>query len=489
MATRHVYQVSDLLTEINDVLSSYFDISVEGEVTNFTRASSGHLYFSIKDAKAQLSVVMFATSARGLKFRIENGLKLILRGRLKIYEPRGTFQFMADSAEPAGLGALQLAFEQLKAKLQAEGLFDPSRKKPIPALPQRIAVITSPTGAAVRDIVNVLTRRFDGLSIQMYPVRVQGTAAAREIANALRDLSRWDIHDVVLICRGGGSLEDLWPFNEEIVARAVAACRIPTISGVGHEVDFTICDFVADLRAPTPSAAAEIVIRAKADLCTQIDHSVVRIRRVFEGRVERFRTSLRHFASSDGLGRVPARVAGRRERLQNRRVLLYRLLEGEARALRQRLTRTETPLKSFPARLALRNRLNYVAALRQRIARAERVRLERHRRQLESTMGTLQAVSPLSVVARGYAIAFAIRNGRRQLLIDSMSVAIGDPIELQLKKGSLSTTVDGHTLGLETLWPETKAEMPAAEPVAKDDAGSSGETTSEEITDGAPARQ
>src|SRR5437879_3588569 len=262
-----VWKVGELIRKINLDLFRYNDIAVEGEVSNFTRSGAGHLYFSIKDGRSQMRVVLFDSNARFLRFRIENGLKLVVRGRLAIYEQKGEFQLNAVAAEPAGLGALQLAFEQLKRRLAEEGLFDAARKKPIPMLPARIAVVTSPTGAAIRDILNVIGRRFEGLHLQVYPVRVQGTYAAREIAAAVRHLSRWQLHDVVLICRGGGSLEDLWAFNEESVARAVAACSIPTISAIGHETDFTICDFVADLRAPTPSAAAEVVIRAKSEIC------------------------------------------------------------------------------------------------------------------------------------------------------------------------------------------------------------------------------
>src|SRR5207253_3776982 len=265
-----VWKVGELIRQINLDLFRYNDIAVEGEVSNFTRSGAGHLYFSIKDGRSQVRVVFFATNARFLRFRIENGLQLIVRGRLAIYEQKGEFQLNAVAAEPAGLGALQLAFEQLKKRLAEEGLFDAARKKAIPMLPQRIAVVTSPAGAAIRDVLNVISRRFDGLSLQIYPVRVQGPTAGREIATAIRHLSRWEIHDVILICRGGGSLEDLWPFNEEIVARAIAACPIPTISGVGQETDFTICDLVADVRAPTPSAAAEIVIRRKAETGSRV---------------------------------------------------------------------------------------------------------------------------------------------------------------------------------------------------------------------------
>lgn len=423
------YKVGELIRAVNLDLYKYNEVAVEGEVTNFMRSSAGHCYFSIKDAKAQLRVVFFATNARFLKFRIENGLQLIVRGRLTIYEAKGEFQLNAVSAEPAGIGALQLAFEQLKQKLAEEGLFDAARKKPIPMLPQSIAVVTSPTGAAIRDVLNVLGRRYEGLSVQIYPVRVQGATAGKEIASAIRHLSRWQLHDVVLICRGGGSLEDLWAFNEEVVARAIADCTIPTISGVGHETDFTICDFVADLRAPTPSAAAEIVIRTRSEICTQIDHAVVRIRNLVEGRVKNYRHELRHLTSSDRLGRLPRRIAAVRERLERRRLSLYRLLDAHAKILRRRLTACDVPLSQYPSRIGR----------------------ERHR--LKATIATLNAVSPLSVLSRGYAIAFSRVKNRRKPILDSNAVQPGDNIEVQLKKGRLECTVDARTLGLESVWP------------------------------------
>jgi exodeoxyribonuclease VII large subunit len=471
MSARQILSVSELIESVNRDLSRYRDLFVEGEVTNLTRSQAGHLYFSIKDTRAQLSVVMFSMYARELKFRIDNGLKLILRGKLNIYEQKGSLQLVADSAEPAGLGALQLAFEQLKARLAEEGLFDPARKRPIPMLPQRIAIVTSPSGAAIRDILNVLGRRFEGLRIQIYPVRVQGPTAAREIAGAIRDLSRWNLHDVILICRGGGSLEDLWPFNEEIVARAMAACPIPTISGVGHEIDFTICDFVADLRAPTPSAAAEIVIRAKDEICFQIDQTVRRIRQVVEGRVQRYRHELRHLASSDGVRLVERRVKRTRERLQGRRVSLYRLLGERARQMHRRLQKADEPLFRLPARLALPNRQRYIASVRERIINAVKLRAQREREGVEAIAATLHAVSPLSVLARGYAIAWAHRNGRRKILRDSNQVRIGDPVEVQLKKGRLTCTVDGKSFGLERLMnpPARSAERAAPNVVEEEE--------------------
>ncbi|HEX8411070.1 MAG TPA: exodeoxyribonuclease VII large subunit [Thermoanaerobaculia bacterium] len=434
MGEPRTYSVSELIKQINLDLYRYHDVSVEGEVTNFMRSSAGHMYFTLKDARAQIRVVLFATQGRFLRFRIENGLQLIVRGRLTIYEAKGEFQLNAVSAEPAGLGALQLAFEQLKKRLADEGLFDAARKKPIPMLPQRIAVVTSPTGAALRDILHVLGRRFEGLSLQIYPVRVQGTTAAREIAAAINHLSRWKLHDVVLICRGGGSLEDLWAFNEEVVARAVADCEIPTISGVGHETDFTICDFVADLRAPTPSAAAEIVIRTRSEICSQLDHMARRVRHVVEGRVRNYRHELRHLSSSDRLGIVVRRVALMRDRLERRRVALYRLLDARAKMLRRRLVRCDEPLARYPARI------------------------ERERQRLRSTMATLQAVSPLSVLSRGYAIAFSRTRRGRKPILDSNQVQVGEQIEVQLKKGRLNATVDSRTLGVESLWPEVMSD-------------------------------
>jgi exodeoxyribonuclease VII large subunit len=426
-----VWSVSELIRQLNLDLFRYNDIAVEGEVTNFIRSTAGHCYFAIKDAKSQIRVVLFATNARFLRFRIENGLQLIVRGRLTIYEAKGEFQLNATAAEPAGLGALQLAFEQLKKRLADEGLFDAARKKPIPMLPQRIAIVTSPTGAAIRDILHVLGRRFEGLHLQIYPVRVQGRDAAREIATAIRHLSRWQLHDVILICRGGGSLEDLWAFNEEAVARAVAASMVPTISGIGHETDFTITDFVADLRAPTPSAAAEIVIRAKSEICTQVDADVRRIRHVIESRVRNYRHELRHLTSSDRLFALPRRIASARERLERRRLSLFRMLDAHAKQLRRRLNLTTEPLARFPARV------------------------DRERRRLESVAGHLEAVSPLSVLSRGYAIAFSRTKRRRKPILDSNAVSVGEQIEVQLKKGRLECTVDAKTMGLETVWPVT----------------------------------
>src|SRR5579871_5543501 len=271
---RQIFKVSELTERISEMLESAFDdVWVEGEVSNCHAAQSGHIYFTLKDARAQVKCVCFRDQARGLKCRPEDGLHLTVRGSIGVYQPRGEYQIYVSYIEPVGVGALQLAFEQLKKKLAAEGLFDESRKKPLPVLPRCIGLVTSPTGAAVRDILRILKRRFANVHVQIYPVKVQGEGAAKEIAAGLKYFSTAKFADVVILARGGGSLEDLWAFNEEIVARAISESRLPVISGVGHETDFTIADFVADLRAPTPSAAAEIVVRSRAEFEKHIaDH-------------------------------------------------------------------------------------------------------------------------------------------------------------------------------------------------------------------------
>ncbi len=452
--TKSPFSVSELIRLVNFELGARFStVAVEGEISQFTRARSGHGYFTIKDDRGQIRGVLFANYAEQIRFEMGTGLQVVVRGNLEVYRERGEFQLKAIAVEPAGIGALQLAFEQLKAKLEKEGLFDSARKRKTPMLPERIAIVTSPTGAAIQDILNVLDRRFSGLSIQIYPVRVQGTGSAKQIANAIGDLSRWNIHDVILICRGGGSPEDLWSFNEEVVARAIADCAIPTVTGIGHEIDFTIADFVADLRAPTPSAAAEIVVQAKADLLRRVQHAEHRIRKIVEGRAIDARHELRHLSSSAGLLRFPALVHQLVSDSDNRRNRLYRRLERYASDLRQRLASVQAPLMNVPARIGVDDRRRHVALASERSRVAVNTRLRSDRARLEALAGKLSAVSPLSVLARGFAIAFAEKDGRR-LITDSNDVAIGDPVSLQLRRGLLRCTVDEKTLGLETLWPD-----------------------------------
>src|SRR5881296_296034 len=264
--TRHTFTVSELTGKIRDLLAKNFtDISVQGEISNCRAAQSGHIYFTLKDDRAQVKCVYFKQQQRGIKFRPEDGLQITVRGSISVYEQRGEYQIYVEKIDLVGRGALQLAFEQLKKRLEAEGLFDAARKKPLPLLPSRIGLITSPKGAAVRDVVRILRRRFQNVHLILYPVRVQGEGAAEEIVKALKFFNQKKLVDVLILARGGGSMEDLWAFNEEPVARAIAASEISIISGVGHETDFTIADFVADVRASTPSAAAEIVVQTRRE--------------------------------------------------------------------------------------------------------------------------------------------------------------------------------------------------------------------------------
>ena len=307
---RRVWSVSEVTAAIRDTLESRFaEVWVEGELSNCRLWNTGHLYFTLKDAGSQLKAVMFRSALRALRFKPEDGLHVVARGRITVYDPKGEYQVLCEHLEPQGVGALQLAFEQLKKRLQAEGLFAAERKRPLPALPRRIGIVTSLDGAAIRDIIKVISRRHPNASLVIRPTRVQGEGAASAIARALGAVARVPSVDVVILARGGGSIEDLWAFNEEAVARAVARCPIPVISGVGHESDFTIADFVADLRAPTPSAAAEIVVAGKDEFCARIDRLTGRLRASARSRVERSRGYLHRLAGRPGLAGWPGRLA------------------------------------------------------------------------------------------------------------------------------------------------------------------------------------
>jgi exodeoxyribonuclease VII large subunit len=306
-APRRALTVTQLTERIRGALEvEFFDVWVEGEVSNLKAAASGHWYFSLKDETSQIQAVLWKSAARLIKFKPRDGLKVLARGSLGVFAPRGEYRLSVEVLEPLGKGSLQQAYEELKGRLEKEGLFAPARKRPLPALPRRIAIVTSPLGAVIQDILRVLSRRYANLEVLIYPARVQGPEAAAEIVQGLRALSKVQGLDVVIVARGGGSLEDLWPFNEERVARALAACTVPTISAVGHETDFTIADFVADVRAPTPSAAAELVIEAKADICGRIDDLARRVSAAARLRMTRVRarvsgvTSHRVFTAERG---------------------------------------------------------------------------------------------------------------------------------------------------------------------------------------------
>src|SRR5262245_24055026 len=334
---RKIYSVSELSFQIRDLLERRFiDIWVEGELSNYKTSAAGHLYFTLKDDRAQLPAVCFRNAARLLRFRPENGKLFRARGRVSTYEGRGEYQLIVEVLEPAGLGALQLAFEQLKEKLEKEGLFKQERKRPIPPFPRKIGIVTSPKSAALRDILTVLKRRHNAINVLIFPAEVQGDAASLQVMDGVDYLSRSTNVDVIIVARGGGSMEDLWPFNEERVARAIVRSQKPVISAVGHEVDFTICDFVADLRAPTPSAAAEIVIKSKAEIADRVRQLESRLQSAVKYRLSR----LRHFLASKA-GSRGFTVAEERIRRMGQRVddLTFRL-EQTGRSLAFIRTRT-----------------------------------------------------------------------------------------------------------------------------------------------------
>jgi exodeoxyribonuclease VII large subunit len=397
---RQIWSVSQLTSRIKEILEENFPgIWIEGEVSNFRQPSSGHMYFTLKDEASQISAVMFRSANRALRFRPEDGLAVLAFGTVSVYERRGGYQINVEYLEPKGVGALQLAYEQLKEKLAQEGLFDPAHKKPIPLLPQRIGVITSATGAAIRDILQVLQRRVAHVKIVLYPVQVQGETAAEEIARGIEEMNRWKGIEVLIVGRGGGSIEDLWAFNEERVARAIFASRVPIISAVGHETDYTIADFVADVRAPTTSAAAEMVVSHKDQLRQRVDELVGRLLSSLRLLLQSHATSLSHLG-----GRLQLFSPGGMLRLQRER------------------------LQSWEDRL----RRGIPAYMQSRREMAQR------------TIEKLGALSPLAVLERGFSLCMILPSFR--ILQDASQVEIGDEVLVRLYRGKVFCQVKGREI-------------------------------------------
>lgn len=415
---RKIYSVSELSAELRDLLERRFtDVWVEGELSNFQASAAGHLYFTLKDERAQLRAVCFRNTARLLRFRPENGKVFRARGRVTTYEGRGEYQLSVEVLEPAGIGALQLAFEQLKTKLEKEGLFRPERKRPIPAFPRKIGIVTSPKSAALRDILTVLKRRHNAVDVLIFPAEVQGEGASLQVMDGIDYLSRATDVDVIIVARGGGSMEDLWPFNEERVARAIVRSQKPVISAVGHEVDFTICDFAADLRAPTPSAAAEIVVKSKNEILERVVQLENRL-----GSLTKYRLgSLRNFLASK-IGSRGFVVAENRIRRMTQRVddLTFRLEQpGRSGAL-------------------LSGRAHRVELCEQRLAATIHQRLKKWHQAFAGFAHTLDALSPLAVLERGYAICLT-PEGR--VVRSAESVQPGDNVNVRLHQGTLLAKV------------------------------------------------
>lgn len=438
---RRVWVVRDLVAAVRTQLEcEYTDIWVEGEVSNFrAQAASGHLYFTLKDQDCQIRVVMFRSQARLLRFKPENGMQVMLRGRVTVYEKGGELQLSAEYLEPKGAGALQIAFEQLKAKLQAEGLFEASRKKPIPALPGRIGVVTSPQAAALRDILNILRRRHHSANVLIFPAQVQGETAAKEVITGVKFFNRARSVDVIIVARGGGSAEDLAAFNDEALARIVADSEIPVISAVGHETDFTIIDFVADLRAPTPSAAAELVIRSRQELEEQASSLQERLARAMRYRLLMARQVLTEATQHGAFTRMMDGINQRQQRLDD---LSFRLEKSERRLIeqhRRRWERASAAVRHYDARRVLagikRDLMSHTATL----GAATKTVLLRNRSRLDQIEHELRALSPVAILERGYALVF---DSSGKLVKDSAQVSAGDEISAKLARGQLTARVE-----------------------------------------------
>jgi exodeoxyribonuclease VII large subunit len=436
---RRVWTVRGLVAAVRaHVEREYADAWVEGEISNFRAPDSGHLYFTLKDGNAQIRVVMFSSKARLLRFRPADGMQVVVRGRVTIYEDRGELQIAAEYIEPKGAGGLQVAFEQLKAKLEAEGLFAAERKKAIPTLPGRIGIVTSPQAAALRDILNILRRRHHSANAVIYPAQVQGDLAAGEVASGIRYFNKSKSVEVIIVGRGGGSAEDLAAFNDEGLARAVAASEIPVISAVGHETDFTICDFVADLRAPTPSAAAELVIRSRVDVENQAEAVRGRLVRAMERILLEAKNALMERTQHGAFARMMDLIRQRQQRVDD---LAYRLERGERLKVEQMRRRWETAaaaVRHYDARRVLAGMRGELQTQSTALGGAMRNLLLQYRVRAERMGRALEMLSPLAILERGYALVF---DAEGKLVKDAGQVKGGEEISARVAKGEIRAVV------------------------------------------------
>ena len=436
---RYILTVSELTQQIKDVLEDRFcDVWVEGEISNLRLPPSQHIYFTLKDDFSQVRAVLFRTQARALRFTPKDGIQVVCKGRVSLYEKRGDYQLILESVEPKGIGALQLAFIQLKERLEKEGLFDTARKKPIPMVPQRIGIVTSPTGAVIRDMLHILERRFRNLHVILYPVRVQGEEASSEIAEAVDYFNRSMDVDVIIVGRGGGALEDLWPFNEERVARAIYRSRIPVISAVGHETDYTIADFVADLRAPTPSAAAELVVRDRREIEKTLRYLGERLNNQILQTLQEYRAHLSHLIKT-------FREPGKKVEQYFLRVddFVNRLQFFAAWTLKRKkeacLRLSESVFLRSPVQ-RVRRLESAISEARRRLLQGTRFSVEIQRQRVSGILGKLDSLSPLAILKRGYSITRRLPS--LQILREAAHVTQGDKVEVRLYRGTLLCDVE-----------------------------------------------
>jgi exodeoxyribonuclease VII large subunit len=433
---RRTFTVGELSAEMRAVLAEHFtDIWVSGEISGTKVPASGHYYFTLKDESAQLRAVCYKMTARYLKFKPQDGVEVVARGRIDVYDARGEVQLVVDALEPLGHGALQLAFEQLKKRLAAEGLFDPARKRPIPALPERIGIVTSPTGAVVRDILQILERRAPGRHIRLYPTLVQGEGAAEQIAAGIEYFSESGWAEAVIVARGGGSLEDLWAFNEERVVRAIARCSVPVISAVGHETDFTMADFVADLRAPTPSAAAEMVIATRQSLMERLDAGDSRLIQSVRLTLALARRRL-HGVEVDS-ARLHRAIGRRMQRVDELEYRLRDAIRGALELRKRALERVSASLRQRDVRLRFSDVRRRLEILDQRVTQTIRLRLSEARGALTPLEAHLEQLSPLKILDRGYAIVE--RGGK--LVKSPVDAPPGSDVRVRLAQGELAARV------------------------------------------------
>ena len=440
-STRLVLTVTELTRHIKSLLEDSIGfVWVVGEVSNLRRPTSGHLYFTLKDEESQIAVVMFKNRNVHLRFQLEDGMAVIAGGLISVYERRGNYQLIAEELEPRGVGALQLAFEQLKEKLQKEGLFDPAHKKPLPMLPQRIGIVTSPTGAAIRDILNVIERRFSNVHVLIYPVLVQGEQAAEQIAQGIRDVDRFAGVDVIIVGRGGGSMEDLWAFNEEIVARAIYECETPVISAVGHEIDFTIADFASDVRAPTPSAAAELVVQERETLAERVQILQKQLDSYTRQSIDVLRHRFQICAESYAFQRAAEPLRQLVQRVDELVMRGEQAARTGLRASEARVDRLGRAVVLLTPSIRIRRGWELLREVFARLRTSSAHRIKMLRSELETVAGKVDSLSPLAVLSRGYALAWKLPE--EALVRDAGLLSQGDAVKLQLHKGSALLSVD-----------------------------------------------
>jgi exodeoxyribonuclease VII large subunit len=439
MQNPDIYSVSRLNSEVRLTLELQFQtLWLQGELSNFVAAASGHWYFSLKDSAAQVKCAMFKQANRNSSFRPQNGQQVLIRARISVYEPRGEYQLLAEFIETAGAGLLKQQFEQLKAQLQAEGLFDPARKKALPTQVQRVGVITSPTGAAVRDIVTVLNRRAPGIEVIVYPSQVQGETAAAQLRNMLSSAIRRNEVDVLIIGRGGGSLEDLWCFNDEALCRAVAACPIPIVSAVGHEIDFALTDFVADMRAATPSAAAELVSPDQSHVLDRILQLKNRLLQAQRSRMQQVAPKLLNLSQRLLALHPKRRLQQQQQRLDELQLRLSASAKRAVQAAQQQQLYLDKSLRQLSPAKTLLVHTQHINELERRLVNAQQLQLKQSKQQLAQLSSQLNTVSPLATLARGYSITF---DDKQQVVTSSSQLKAGDTVAIKLAEGGFDAQV------------------------------------------------